>query len=70
MNITLIWMNIPNYMYQDAIVLDKDHYKFHEVFLNNTDLLNLNIDNFMTILSTPEHFFNQKIYIPDEIYML
>ena len=61
---------MPNSMYQDVIILDKDHSKFHEIFLNNTDLLNLNIDDFMTITSTPEHFFNQKKYIPDEIYML
>ena len=46
---------------QDAIVLDKDHSKFHEIFLNNVDLLNLNIGDFTTISSTPEHLFNKNI---------
>ena len=40
------------------------------MFLGNSDLLNLNIDNFVTILSIVNHYFTQKVYIPDGIYML
>ena len=58
------------YCIQDVVILDQGYSKFHKMFLDNMDLLNLNIDNFATIPSIANHYFIQKVYIPDGIYML
>ena len=58
------------YCIQDFMILDQGYSKFHKMFLGNSDLLNLNIDNFATILSIANHYFTQKVYISDGIFML
>ena len=58
------------YCIQDVMILDQGYSKFHKMFLGNSNLLNLNIDNFATIPSIASHYFTQKVYILDCIYML
>ena len=58
------------YCAQDVMILGQGYFKFHKMFLGNSDLPNLNIDNFTTITSSTDHFFTQKVYISDGIYML
>ena len=58
------------YRIQDARILDQGYFKFHQMFLDNTDLLNHNIDDFATIPSIANHYFMHKVYISDSIFML
>ena len=58
------------YCIQDVMILDQAYSRFHKMFLGNSNLLNLNIDNFATIPSIANHYFTQKVYISDGIYML
>ena len=58
------------YCKQDVRILDEGYSKFHQMFLDNEDLLNMNIDNFTTIPSIANNYFAQKVYIPDRIFTL
>ena len=58
------------YCIQDVRILDQGYSKFHQMFLDNSDLLNMDIDNFVTIPSIANNYFAQKVYIPDGIFML
>lgn len=58
------------YFKHNIRILDEGYSKFHHMFLDNRDLLNMDIDNFSTIPSIANHYFVQKVYIPDGIYTL
>ena len=58
------------YCAQDVNILDQCYFKFRNMFLDNSYLLNLDIDNLTIILSTANHTFMQKAYVSDGIYSL
>ena len=60
---------IKLYCAQDIIILNKSYSEFHKTFLNNIDLLNLSIDNFMTFHHC-RSFCHRESIIPYSIYML
>ena len=58
------------YRVQNALIFNEGYSKFHNMFKNNPDLLNMDIDKFAMILSIASHHFTQKVYIPDRLYQV